>query len=229
MRELPDGAAKAAETAAMIARVRTFGGFRELPKFHIVARLDVIRAALVAEGGRLAAAGVLEDAGDIVWLTMEELADVVRDGAVAPGLVAGRRRRHAAHTRLTPPRVMTSEGEVLTGSYDRADLPTGALAGIAVSAGTVEGRARVVHDLAGADLRPGDVLVTRFTDPGWTPLLVAAAGLVCEVGGLMTHGAVIAREYGLPAVVNVEGATHRIPDGARIRVHGSHGYVELLG
>jgi pyruvate,water dikinase len=79
-----------------------------------------------------------------------------------------------------------------------------------------------------ADLAPGDVLVTTYTDPSWTPLFVAIAGLVTEVGGLMTHGAVIAREYGLPAVVGVEGATRLIRDGQRIRVHGTEGYVEFL-
>jgi len=104
----------------------------------------------------------------------------------------------------------------------------GALAGLAVSAGTIEGRARVILDMADADLEAGDILVTAFTDPSWSPLFVAIAGLVTEVGGLMTHGAVIAREYGLPAVVGVERATRRILDGQRIRVHGTNGYVEIL-
>jgi pyruvate,water dikinase len=82
--------------------------------------------------------------------------------------------------------------------------------------------------MAAADLEPGDILVTAHTDPSWSPLFVAIAGLVTEVGGLMTHGAVIAREYGLPAVVGVEHATHLIQDGQRIRVHGTDGYVEIL-
>jgi pyruvate,water dikinase len=125
--------------------------------------------------------------------------------------------------------VLTSEGELVSGSYRRDDLPAGALAGIAVSAGTVEGRARVVLDMAEADLEPGDILVTTATDPSWTPLFVTIAGMVTEVGGFMTHGAVIAREYGLPAVVGVQGSTGLIPDGQRIRVNGADGYVELLG
>jgi pyruvate,water dikinase len=124
--------------------------------------------------------------------------------------------------------VLTSDGEVLNGEYRRADVPAGALAGLPVSAGTVEGRARVILDLAQADLGPGDILVTAHTDPSWTPLFVAIAGLVTEVGGLMTHGAVIAREYGLPAVVGVVDATRLITDGQRIRVHGTDGYVEIL-
>ena len=108
------------------------------------------------------------------------------------------------------------------------DVPPGALVGLPVSAGTVEGRARVIADMAQADLETGDILVTAYTDPSWTPLFVAIKGLVTEVGGLMTHGAVIAREYGLPTVVGVEHATELIKDGDRIRVHGAEGYVEVL-
>ena len=104
----------------------------------------------------------------------------------------------------------------------------GALVGLPVSAGVIEGRARVILDMAQADLEAGDILVTAYTDPSWTPLFVAITGLVTEVGGLMTHGAVIAREYGLPAVVGVVDATRLIPDGQRIRVHGTDGYVEIL-
>jgi pyruvate,water dikinase len=123
---------------------------------------------------------------------------------------------------------MTSDGEVITGVYRRDDLAPGALAGLPVSAGIVEGRARVILDMADAALEPGDILVTAYTDPSWTPLFVTIGGLVTEVGGLMTHGAVIAREYGLPAVVGVVNATRLIQDGQRIRVHGMDGYVELL-
>jgi pyruvate,water dikinase len=124
--------------------------------------------------------------------------------------------------------VLTSDGVSLSGSYRREDVPEGALAGIAVSVGTVEGRARVVTDMADAALAPGDILVTAFTDPSWTPAFVVASGLVTEVGGLMTHGAVIAREYGLPAVVGVPDATRLIRDGQRIRVNGTDGVVEVL-
>ena len=123
---------------------------------------------------------------------------------------------------------MTSEGEVVGGHYRRADVPAGALVALPVSAGTIEGRARVILDMDEADLETGDILVTAYTDPSWTPLFVAIAGLVTEVGGLMTHGSVIAREYGVPAVVGVERATRLIRDGDRIRVHGAEGYVEIL-
>ncbi|HYR10377.1 MAG TPA: PEP-utilizing enzyme, partial [Longimicrobium sp.] len=143
-------------------------------------------------------------------------------------LIRQRKDELKSYQALTPPRVLTSDGEMINGAYRRDDLPDGALVGLAVSAGTVDGRARVILDMAQADLEPGDILVTAFTDPSWTPLFVAIAGLVTEVGGLMTHGAVIAREYGLPAVVGVQHATRRIRDGQRIRVHGTDGYVEIL-
>jgi pyruvate,water dikinase len=124
--------------------------------------------------------------------------------------------------------VLTSDGEAITGAYRRDNLPAGALVGLPISAGTVEGRARVVLDIAKADLEAGDILVTTYTDPSWTPVFVAITGLVTEVGGMMAHGAVTAREYGLPAVVGVENATRLIRDGQRIRVHGTDGYDEIL-
>ena len=102
------------------------------------------------------------------------------------------------------------------------------MVGLAVSAGVVEGRARVLLRLDVAELGENDILVTRFTDPSWTPLFVSLKGLVTEVGGRMTHGAVIAREYGLLAVVGVENATRLIADGQPIRVDGTSGTIELL-
>jgi pyruvate,water dikinase len=143
-------------------------------------------------------------------------------------LIRERKDLFKSYQTLTPPRALTSDGEMLNGSYRRDNLPAGALVGLPVSAGTIEGRARVILDMVEADLEPGDILVTAFTDPSWTPLFVAIKGLVTEVGGLMTHGAVIAREYGLPAVVGVEHATRLIRDGQRIRVDGTAGYVEIL-
>jgi len=130
--------------------------------------------------------------------------------------------------KLNPPRMITSDGEIITGRHKRENLPAGALAGLAVSSGVIEGRARVILNMEEADIGEEDILVTSFTDPSWTPLFVSVKGLVTEVGGIMTHGAVIAREYGLPAVVCVEHATSLIKDGQRIRVNGTEGYVELL-
>jgi pyruvate,water dikinase len=228
VRALPDGEDKAEEAKRKIDRVRTFMGYREYPKYGMVSRYLVYKRALMAEAERLVGAGVLREKEDVFYLSFEELHDVVRTGRVDEALVRGRKDAFRSYEALTPPRVLTSEGESLSGSYRRSDLPPGALVGLPVSAGTVEGRARVVHDVEDAVLEPGDILVTPYTDPSFSPLFVAIAGLVTEVGGRMTHGAVIAREYGLPAVVGVEQATRRIRDGQRIRVHGTEGYVELL-
>ena len=228
LRALPDGERKAEETQRMIDRVRTFSGYREYPKYGMVSRYFVYKQALLEEAERLARAHVLREKEDIFYLRFEEIQDVVRMSQVDDELIIRRKDAYRSYQALTPPRVLTSDGEAVAGSYRREGLPAGALVGLAVSAGTVEGRARVVLDMAEADLEPGDILVTAYTDPSWTPLFVAIKGLVTEVGGLMTHGAVIAREYGLPAVVGVEQATRLIRDGQRIRVHGTDGYVEIL-
>nr|WP_128819426.1 rifamycin-inactivating phosphotransferase [Streptomyces sp. S063] len=229
LRALPDGERKADETKRMIDQVRAFAGYREYPKYGIVCRYFLYKQALLAEAGRLVRDGVLAEPEDVYCLTFQELEDVVRSRRLDDRLIARRREEFRSYETLTPPRVLTSDGDAVTGSYRRDDVPAGALAGLAVSTGSVEGRARVILDLADAELEEGDILVTRFTDPSWSPLFVGVAGLVTEVGGLMTHGAVIAREYGLPAVVGVDRATRLIRDGQRIRVHGTDGYVEILG
>ncbi|CAL9330852.1 rifamycin-inactivating phosphotransferase Rph [Streptomyces sp. enrichment culture] len=228
LRALPDGERKAGETKRMIDRMRTFIGYREYPKYGIVSRYLVYKRALLAEAERLVRAGVLAGKEDAFHLTFEELHEAARSHRVDAGLIRQRRDAFRAHQALTPPRVLTSDGEAVNGAYRRDDAPAGALPGLPVSAGTVEGRARVVLDMAQAVLEEDDILVTVCTDPSWSPLFVGIAGLVTEVGGLMTHGAVIAREYGLPAVVGVERATRLIQDGRRIRVHGTDGYIELL-
>ena len=228
LRLLPDGDRKAEETKRMIDRVRTFSGYREYPKYGMVSRYFVYKQALLDEAERLVQAGVLREQEDIFFLTFQELHDVVRTNQVDDVLIRQRKDAFRSYEALTPPRVLTSDGEVLAGAYRRDDLPTGALVGLPVSAGIIEGRARVILDIAQADLEAGDILVTAYTDPSWSPLFIAINGLVTEVGGLMTHGAVIAREYGLPAVVGVQHATQLIQDGQRIRVNGTHGYVEIL-
>ncbi|MFF1570542.1 rifamycin-inactivating phosphotransferase [Streptomyces sp. NPDC058293] len=228
LRALPDGDRKADEVKGMIDRVRTFIGYREYPKYGIISRYFVYKQALLAEAERLVQADVLPEKEDAFYLTFQELHDAARSHQMDDQLIQRRKEAVRSYHALTPPRVLTSDGEALTGAYRRDDVPAGALIGVPVSAGTIEGRARVILDMAEADLEAGDILVTAFTDPSWSPLFVGIAGLVTEVGGLMTHGAVIAREYGLPAVVGVEHATRLIRDGQRIRVHGTDGYVEIL-
>ncbi|MBL8777339.1 MAG: phosphoenolpyruvate synthase [Acidimicrobiales bacterium] len=229
LRALSDGETKAAETKAMIDRVRVFAGYREYPKYRMISRYWIYKRSLLAEADRLVTAGVVDAPDDVSFLSFDEFAEAARTHEVDRDLIRRRREEFHSYATLTPPRVMTSEGEVVGGSYHRDDVPAGALAGLAVSAGVVEGRARVILDVGDAhDLEPGDILVTKGTDPSWSPVFVAVDALVTEVGGLMTHGAVIAREYGLPAVVGVEGATRLIEDGQRLRVDGTNGWVEVL-
>ncbi len=228
---------------------RGLPALREHPKYLLVRTLDLVRPVVLEAGDRLVASGALEQRDDVWWLTWPELlaaagrdgpagqrvlgaGGALVDGAVGArdlsSTVAARRADQERFARLTPPRLMTSDGLVPSLAAHAGQAPEGALVGSAVSPGVVEGRARVVLDPAHAGLLPGEILIAPFTDPGWTPLFTHAAGLVMEVGGLMTHGSVVAREYGLPAVVGVDEATTRIRTGQRVRVHGDAGYVELL-
>lgn len=226
--QLPDGKQKAEETKQMISQLRNFAGYREYPKYGLVNRYFIYKLALLKEAALLVQANVIPEKEDIYYLTFEELREVVRTHQLDYPVISQRKDEYKLYEKLTPPRVITSDGEIITGKYKRENLPAGALAGLAVSSGMIEGRARVILNMEDADITAGDILVTTFTDPSWTPLFVSIKGLVTEVGGLMTHGAVIAREYGLPAVVGVEHATKLIKDGQQIRVHGTEGYVEIL-
>jgi rifampicin phosphotransferase len=228
LKQLPDGEQKAKETKRMIGLIRNLIGYREYPKYGIVSRYFIYKQALLKEAERLVQANVIQEKEDIYYLPFEEFHEVVRTNKLDYPIIGKRKDEYVLYEKLTPPRVMTSDGEIITGRYNRENLPANAIAGLAVSSGVIEGRARVILNIEDADLDDGDILVTSFTDPSWTPLFVSIKGLVTEVGGLMTHGAVIAREYGLPAVVGVENATKLIKDGQRIRVNGTDGYVEIL-
>ncbi|MEU0567558.1 PEP-utilizing enzyme, partial [Nonomuraea sp. NPDC005983] len=223
------GAARAAVTRFALRRTRAYAGLRELPKFYLVKTLAAVRESMLAVGAHLAGLGVLDSAQDVFYLDLTEarsalaggdLRDLVRERRAAYEQEA--RRRHV-------PRVMLSDGtepEALSGALS-TEAAEGALSGTAASAGTVTGPARVVLDPVGAHLEPGEILVCPSTDPGWTPLFLTAGGLVMEMGGAMSHGAVVAREYGIPAVVGVPDATHRISTGQRITVNGAAGTVTV--
>lgn len=228
LRRLPDGETKVAETRRRIAMIRDLSGYREYPKYAIISRLFIYKKALMEEAKRLVAKGIIREADDIAYLTFQELREVIKDNRLDHEFIGRRKEEHKINERLSPPRVITSDGEIITGRYKKENLPPDAIVGLAVSSGVVEGRARVVLKMDEADLEEGDILITPFTDPSWTPLFLSVRGLITEVGGLMTHGAVIAREYGLPAIVGVENATKLIKDGQRIRLNGTEGFVEIL-
>ena len=228
LNKLPDGEEKVKETKRMIDLIRNFIGYREYPKYGMVSRYFVYKQALLKEAERLLQTNIIHEKEDIYYLTFEELREVIATNKLDFDIICKRKEEYKLFEKLTPPRVITSDGEIIAGEYKRENLPVGAIAGLPVSSGVIEGRARVILSMEDANLEDGDILVTTFTDPSWTPLFVSLKGLVTEVGGLMTHGAVIAREYGLPAVVGVENATRLIKEGQRIRVHGTEGYVEIL-
>ncbi|PEE97356.1 phosphoenolpyruvate synthase [Bacillus thuringiensis] len=228
LQHLPDSKQKVEETKRMIRNIRNCIGYREYPKYGMINRYFIYKQALLKEAEQLVQSGVIHEVDDIYYLTFEELHEVVRTNKLDYELIQKQKNDYKLYEKLTPPRIMTSDGEIITGKYKRENLPDDAIVGLPVSSGVIEGRARVILNMEEANLEEGDILVTAFTDPGWTPLFVSIKGLVTEVGGLMTHGAVIAREYGLPAVVGVENATKLIKDGQRIRVHGTEGYIEVL-
>jgi pyruvate,water dikinase len=223
------GGLRAALARRLVRLARAGGGLREHPKFLLVRVLDVVREAVREAGAVLVQRGALASAEDVYLFRFEELIaalEAARTPDLRP-LAEERRATLRRDAKRSPPFVMASDGEIPSLAA-REDVPPGAFAGTAASAGVVEGVARVVLDPAREVLHAGEILVAPHTDPGWTPLFVHASGLVTEVGGLMTHGSVVAREYGIPAVVSVAGATQRIRTGQRIRVDGTRGFVELL-
>lgn len=226
-RRLPRGRVKAALVGFFLGRFRRLGGHRETPKFQIMRLFAVMRRLLLGAGEDLARAGWLERAEDVVYLHFDELRDVEAGRLDAACLVAERRGEHERELRrLRAPRVITSEGEAFYG----ASLPgaAGELAGSPVSPGVARGPARVIRDPRGARLLPGEILVAPSTDPAWTPLFLVAGGLVMEAGGMMSHGAIVAREYGIPAVAGVVEATTRLATGQIIEVDGTRGAVRPL-
>ena len=222
---------KARLARAAAHRLRALAGLRETPKFLIIRLLGIVRAGLLASGRELVERGVLTQADDLFFLRLAELkALAAADKGDWQALVAGRRHNYAREQqRRQIPRLLLSDGRAF---YEGVSVPAGTgddiLVGSPVSPGTVEGQVRVVLNPHGTQLAPGEILVCPGTDPAWTPLFLAAGGLVMEVGGLMTHGSVVAREYGIPAVVGVHQATTRLKTGQRIRVHGDQGVVEIL-
>jgi pyruvate,water dikinase len=215
----------------MVKVTRNLLPVREHPKFFLIKTIDRVRASILQEASALRASGRIDAEDDIWYLELPELIAALRDRDARLDIrriVARRRADYARFREMSPPRVLTSEGEALTAKHAGESLPAGAIAGSPVSAGAVEGIARVILSPSEEILHQGEILIAPFTDPGWTPLFINAAGLVMEVGGLMTHGSVVAREYGIPAVVCVPDATKRIRTGQRIRVDGDLGYVQIL-
>jgi len=209
--------------------IRTYRGYvqtREYPKQGVAHLFTAWHDVLAEAGERLASEGRLDDPEDVWLLRREELLAAL-EGAPVNANIDTRRAEHERHAAMDAPPVLTSEGEA-PAPRRREDVPDSVLVGTGVSGGVVEGPARVVFDPAEETVERGEILVAPSSDPGWTPLFLNAAGMIVEVGGRISHGALVAREYGLPAVVSVPDATERIRTGQRLRVDGTAGTVELL-
>ena len=212
----------------LLRRVRALAGVREAPKFNIVRVFAQGRAILAPVGAALAADGRIAAADDIWFLTLPEARRAL-SGEDMRVLVVDRRAEYEREERRRHiPRVLLSDGTDAEAAF-AAPATEGAIRGTPASPGIARGSAHVMLSPAGARLEPGEVLVAPATDPGWTPLFLTASALVMEMGGMMSHGAVVAREYGIPAVVGVPNATERIATGERIVVDGSAGTVASEG
>jgi len=212
----------------MASLIRNYIGYREYPKFSYMKRYYIYKEAMLKEAKKLIQKGYINELEDIYYLYFDELRSIVNGKEFDNSIISKRKKDYEKFKKLTPPRVMTSDGEIITSEYETINLPENALPGLPVSAGVVEGRARIVKSLKDSFLSEDDILITEFTDPSWTPAFVSIKGLITEVGGLTTHGAVIAREYGLPVVVSVRDATKLIKDGQLIRLNGNEGYIEFF-
>jgi pyruvate,water dikinase len=208
-----------------LRRARQLSGLRELPKFYLVLTLAAMHRQLSLVGAELAGSGAIGAADDVFFLDFDELRVGLR-GADLKAIVRDRRRLYALELRRRRiPRLLLSDGTDVEAAWMAKSPTPGALAGTPASAGTATGKVRVVLDPVGAHLEPGEILVVPSTDPGWTPLFMTAGALVMEMGGVISHGAVVAREYGIPAVVGVPDATTRLRTGQIVTVDGAAGTV----
>jgi rifampicin phosphotransferase len=231
IRKTHGGMVKAVLMRFFANRARQLMGMRESPKFFAVRMMWIIHREIIKTGQEFVEAGDFDKADDLLYLTFPELLSLANhDERDWRGLITDRRAAYQRELRRRQiPRLLSSDGRAF---YEGMNAPTNqgsaGIVGSPVSPGLVEGIVRVVFDPGNAHLVPGEIMVCPGTDPSWTPLFMAASGLVMEVGGMMTHGAVVAREYGIPAVVGVTKATSRLINGQRIQLNGSSGEITLL-
>lgn len=222
------GERQAKGIASFVKLFRNCMPLREHHKYLMINIFGMSRKLIMEIAENFVAKKRIETKNDIFYLSFWEIDAALDTNDSFAEIVAKRKEDYAHYKKLTPPRVITSEGEEIKAEYSMRDVPEGAILGMPVSSGIVEGIAKVVINPTGAVIKKGEILVAPFTDPGWTTLFINASGLVTEVGGLLTHGTVVAREYGMPAVVGAQNATKLIKTGQRIRVNGNVGTIEIL-
>jgi pyruvate,water dikinase len=229
-RKQPGGWLKEKLVRGAAYRIRTLMGARESPKFFAIRAMGIGRKALLEVGKEFVAAGSIDDPQDLSFLALSELASLARDEPRDwKALIAARRATFERELRRRQaPRVLVSDGRAFYEGVGAETDSANAISGSPVSPGVVEGIVHVVFSPNDTQLAPGEIMVCPGTDPAWTPLFMTAGGLITEVGGMMTHGSVVAREYGIPAVVGVDHATERLKDGQRIRLDGTTGKIVVL-
>jgi pyruvate,water dikinase len=215
----------------LLARAQYGSAFRENIKSEAIKLLASGRSILLELGRKLKDSSLIANSDDVFFLKLEELRQLTRgrsEGYIRQ-VIAARRADYEKWQTILPPNVIF--GRFNPDTYVPADVSAGAnlLDGLAVSPGVVSGKARVILRAdENEQVQAGEILVAPFTDPGWTPYFIPAAGIVMDQGGLLSHGAIIAREYGIPAVVNVGNATKIIKTGQTIQVDGDRGVVRIL-
>jgi pyruvate,water dikinase len=209
----------------LLALAARFVPHRESGKVGYLMAVDGARTAARALGSHWAREHWIDDAEDIFHLTLDEL--VAGPNLRTNTLVADRRRRHAELAATTLPEAWVGVPTPIRSESRRAP-DTGPITGVGVNPGVVEGWARVVLEPRDADLEPGEILVCATTDPSWVSLFIPAGGVVIDVGGHMSHGAIVARELGIPCVINTRDGTQRIATGDRLRIDGTSGEVVVL-
>ncbi len=206
-----------------------YAGERDTAKYHWVLATYAMRCGALACGADLVAAGRLDSPDDVFHLTFEELDAAERDAAFDVRTLAGERRRffdQLSQQVKEFPHLIDSRGRILRPAPTNEE---GALSGLGISPGVARGPIKVLENAYDKDIEPGDVLVAYTTDPGWTPLFINASAIILQIGGMMQHGGVVAREYGKPCVVGIEHVLTRFEDGQLVEVDGSAGVVRLLG
>lgn len=206
----------------------TLGAYRETPKHYVITVIDLFRKRALQVGDAFVEAGRLDQRDQIVDLTIDDIDNALADSALDLRAIAAERAfliNQIKRSHLVA-RVLDSRGKIFY--PPPKERKAGELVGTPISAGVVTGEVKVLHAADEKPLLPGEILVTRATDPGWTPLFINAGGIVLEIGGALQHGAVVAREYGLPCVSGVVGATELLKDGQMVEVDGSNGVVRML-
>ncbi|AOT69660.1 PEP/pyruvate-binding domain-containing protein [Geosporobacter ferrireducens] len=205
-----------------------FGGYREAPKYYFIMAVDMLRKKVLNCAETLTKSGRLERLNQVFDLTIGDLEKAMKDPSLDLKPLISKNTaflRSIEHIREFP-KVIDSRGKILR--LPKKESKEGELIGEPISPGIVKGKVKVLRFPDEKPILPGDILVARATDPGWTPLFINAAGIILEVGGMLQHGALIAREYGKPCVSGIEDAVSILKDGQMVEIDGLNGTIKLL-